>query len=102
MRLQDRLTAFPPVQVVRIDQIKVLVVLSRDHGVLAVDPAREQRHALVERGTAVQGRHSERQEVAGLDQFRSDRCALVGGVGCVIGLAVAIGEFDEAGVLDTV
>ena len=102
LRLQDRLTAFPPVEVVGIDQIEVFVILSRDHGVLAVDPAREERHALVARGSAVQGRHPERQKVAGLDQFRPDRRALVGGIGCVIGRPTVIAELDEARVFDAV
>ena len=50
----------------------------------------------------MQGRHSKRQEVAGLDQFRSDRRARVRGIGCVIGRPAAIGELDEAGVFDAV
>ncbi len=102
MRLQDRLTAFPSVEVVGIDQIKVLVILSRYHGVPAVDFTREQRHALVARGCAVQRRHSKREEVAGLDQFRPDRGTLVGGIGCVIGRPTAIAELDEARVFDAV
>jgi len=50
----------------------------------------------------MQRRHSKREEVGGLDQFRPDRRAFVGGIGGVIGGPSAIAEFDEAGVFDAV
>src|SRR4029450_560057 len=98
LRLQDRLTAFPSVQIVRIDQIKILVVLPRNHGVLAVDPARKQRHTLVACRRTMQRRHSKREEVAGLDQLRSNRSAPVSGIGRVVGGPAAIAELDKTGV----
>jgi hypothetical protein len=37
---QDRRSAIPAIQIVRIDEIKILVVLPRNHGELAVDLSR--------------------------------------------------------------
>src|SRR5260370_24804818 len=82
------------------DQIKVLAVLEREHGVLAVDPAGEQRQAFIAGECAVKGRHSKRKEVICLKQLGADRPASIGGIGRVVGLPAAIAELNEAGVFD--
>jgi hypothetical protein len=45
--LQNGLAAIPGFQIVRIDEVEVLVVLAADHGIFAVNLAGEQGHALV-------------------------------------------------------
>ena len=92
----------PGVEVVGVDEVEVLVVLPPDHGVVAVDPSREEGHALVARSRTCQRRHREALEVGGLEQLRPDRPAAVGGVGRVEGPAATVVELDEAGVLDAV
>ena len=52
-------SAVPGIQIVRIDEIQILIVLPRDHGELAVDLARKQRHALVLRGGPAEGHQPE-------------------------------------------
>ena len=81
----------------------VLVVLAREHGVVAVDFAREQRHAFVLHGGAVERDELEMNEVRRLQQLRQDDLAVVSGVGRVVGeAAVVVLEADEARVLDAV
>ena len=84
-------------------QEDVLVVLAREHGVLAVDLAREQRHALVLHGGAVERAEFEMDKVRRLQQLRQRDLAVVSGVGRVVGeAAVVVLEADEARVLDAV
>ena len=45
-----RVPAAPKMQIFRIDEIQILIVLPRDHGELAVNFSREQRHTLVSPG----------------------------------------------------
>ena len=83
--------------------MEVLAVLAREHHVLPADLAREQRHALVLRGAAVERRDREGDEVVGLDQLRQDLEAVVRGVGRVVrDAAVVVDEADEARVLHAV
>ena len=102
LRLQDRNAAIPGMQVGRIDEIEVLVVLPADHGVLAVDLPGEQGHALVPCGGSPQGRHAKGYEIGGLDQLGSYRGAAIGGVCRVEGLSPAVFEFHETGIFDPV
>ena len=62
---------------------KTPAVIPADHGVLAVELSGKQRHALVPRGGSPQGRHTEGNEVGGLDQLGFYRLAAVGSVGRV-------------------
>ena len=102
-RLQDELRGVPEMQMVGEHHVDVLVVLPAEHRVVAVDLAREQRHAFVLHGRAVQRDELEVQKVRRLDELRQDHLAVVGGVGGVVGLrAVLVLEADEAGVLDAV
>jgi len=72
-----------------------------EHGVLAVDFAREQGHAFVLGDFAVDGQDLKIVEVGGFDEFGQSSDAVVSGVSGVVGdFAVVIGEFDKAGVLN--
>ena len=100
--LKNTLTAIPCVEVVRVDQMEVFVVLPSDHRVAAIDLTREQTHALVARCCSTHGRHAERSEVRRLQQFGPNAPAAVGRVGCVECLAPLVLEFNEASILDAV
>ena len=100
---QQLLRVFPVVHVVGKHEVEVLVVLSRDHRVAAVDAAGEERHAFVFHGAPVEREHAEVLEIARLDELRQDDAAVVCRVGRVIDDApVVLDEADEAGVLDAV
>src|SRR5580704_14485233 len=86
-------------QVVRIDEIEVLVVLPPDHGELAVDLSGKQSHPLIAGSRAPERRHPKGQEVAGLNQFGPDRDAAIRGVGCVEYFPFAAVEFHESSIL---
>ncbi len=68
-------------EIVGIHQVEVLAVLARDHGVLAVDPAREKRHALALNFAAVERADLEVEEIGRLQKLRNGDAAIVGGVG---------------------
>ena len=100
---QQQLGCLPEMDVVREHQEDVLIVLAREHGVLPVDFAREQRHALVLHGGAVERVEFEMDKVRRLQQLRQGDLAVVRGVGRVVGeAAVVVLEADEARVLDAV
>ncbi len=82
--LQDRLATFPCVQVFRLEQVQVFVVLPADHRVSAIQLAWEQRHSLVATGGTAERRHAKRQEILGFDQLRANRFAGVSRVRRVI------------------
>ena len=102
LRLQDRDTAIPGIQIRRIQQVEVLIVLPADHGVVAADLSGKQRHALVASGGPAQRGHAKRNEIARLDQLGSYRCAAIGSVCRVKGFPRAIFKLHEAGILDAV
>ena len=89
-------------QIIRVNQIKILVILPRDHRVFAIDLARKQRHTLVASRVAIQCRQAKRNEVGRLDEFRSDRPSAIGGIGRIICSVVAVAKLDEARVLDSI
>ena len=74
----------PVVGIVREHDEQVLLVLARQHRVVAVNAPGEQRHALVLHRRTVQGQHPEVVEVLGLDELGQDRVAVEGGVGGVV------------------
>ena len=97
----QRLPAFPGQQVVGQVQPDVLAVLTAQHGVVAADPAREQRHALGRRRGARPCPHLERAEVDARQQLGSRLHAAECGIGAVIGhRAVVIDEAGQPHVLD--
>ncbi len=99
----QKLRLAPEMGIVRKHQEEVFVVLPRDHRVAAVDAPREERHAFVLHGAAIERDGAEAQEIAGLEQLREDRAAIVGGVsGVVDDAAVVLDEADEARVLHAV
>ena len=71
-------------------QIKAFAILPADHQIVAVEATREERHALVACGAALERAKLERLEIAGREDFRGDRLAAVGGIGTVIGKAAII------------
>ncbi len=101
-RFQNGLTAVPCGEVVRIDQIQILIILPRDHGVIAADLPWEQRHALVLGSSAPQRCQPERHEIVGRDQFGTDRPPAIGGIGRVVGFPALIAKFDKARILNAV
>ena len=89
--------------VVREHDENVLVVLARDHRVVAVNLSREQRHAFVLHGGTVERDEFEVQEILRLQQLRQNDLSVVSGVGRVVDEgAVVVLETDEASVLDAV
>ena len=93
----------PEVGVIGEHEKQVLVVLTGDHGVAPADAAREQRHAFVLHGTAVEGDGAEVQEVRGFQELRQDGAAVVGGVSRVVNdAAIVLDEADETGVFHAV
>src|SRR6202023_571139 len=100
--LQNGAASIPGVQVIRIDQIKIFVVLPRDHGESAADATRKQSHPFVPASVSLQRRHPKGQKVTGLEQLGSDRSAAVSRVGCVERLFPSVVELHESSVLDAV
>src|SRR6185503_11957694 len=72
-----------------------------DHGVLPVQLAWEQGHALVLGGRSPQRRQSEREEILRLDQLRTNGLAAVRGIRAVVG-ALRTREFHQSRVFDPV
>ncbi len=60
---------------------RFLAVRPADHHILAVDRAREERHALVARGRSGHRHQIEGAEIAGAEQLRLDLAAIIGGIG---------------------
>ena len=93
----------PEMDVVRKHQVEALVILARDHREAAVDAAREERHAFVLHGVAIQRHHAEVLKIRRLDQLRQDGASIVGRVGGVIGDSpVLLTEAHETRIFDAV
>src|SRR5438067_5277295 len=67
--LKDGATALPCAKIVGKDEIEVLVVLSSDHGIAAIDLARKKSHAFVARRRSGEWDHSERCEIRRFEQL---------------------------------
>jgi hypothetical protein len=72
---QQRAFGVPPVEPLGLEQEQVLAVLPADHRELAADLLREQRHALVAPGLALDRLEQEALEVDRAHQLRADRAA---------------------------
>src|ERR1700730_10022553 len=82
---------------------KILIVLSRKHGVAPVYASRKESHAFVLHCRSVKGQDAEVQEIRGLNQLRENDTAVVGGVGCVVDYAtIVFDKSNEAGILDAI
>ncbi len=57
--LHHRHAIIPIIQIFGCDIMQVFIILPRDHGIAAINLAREQRHALVARRFALQRGHLE-------------------------------------------
>src|SRR3954471_2362619 len=83
------------------DEIEIFVVLPADHGVLPVELAEKERHALVLSCRPAQRRHAEREKILRLDQLRADGLAAIGGIRRIVVLARPL-EVHEARIFDSV
>ncbi len=89
--------------IVREHDEEVLVVLPRQHRVVAIDLPGKERHAFVLHGSTVEGEYPEVLEILGLDELRQDGMSVVGRVGGVVQhRPVVLREAHEAGVFDAV
>src|ERR1039458_7149904 len=93
----------PEMNVRRKHDQNIFVVLAREHDKLAVDLAREQRHALVLHGGTVERAEFEMHEVRCLQQLRQRDLAVIGSVGREVSeAAIVLLEPDETRVLDAI
>lgn len=77
-RAQDDLRVVPVVEIVGKHDEDIFIVLSRQHRIAAVNAAREQCHALVLHGAAIEREHAEVEKVLRLDELWQDGTAVVG------------------------
>src|SRR3954454_20072738 len=93
----------PEMDVIREHDVDVLVVLTREHGIPAIDFARENSHSFVLGGRAVQGDEPKQKEIGGLNELRHNHLAIVSSERRIINVcAVVISKANEAGVFNTV
>jgi hypothetical protein len=70
---------------------------------MAVDFAREQRHAFVSDCGAIERMHFESQEVGGFEQLRENHTSIEGAVGRVVASSSRVGlELDKPCIFDPV
>lgn len=99
----EKLRIVPIVEVVGEHDEEVLIVLSGQHRIVAVDASWEQCHALVLNSSTVEGDDAEVQEVFGLNELGQDGATVVSGVGRVIHDGpVIFDELHKTGVFDAV
>src|ERR671937_2515006 len=90
-------------RIVRVRQVKILIILSCKHHIASIDPTREKSHAFVLNRLPVKSQDMEVKEVLGLDQLGQNDSTIIGRVGRVVDNApIVFDKTNEASVLNAV
>src|SRR5689334_8938166 len=79
-RFENEFRIVPEINIIRIHQVDVFVVLTREHGVKTSNFAREKSHAFILHGRPIESHELEMQKIRRLEELRQDEFAVVRGV----------------------
>ena len=101
--LHQQAALIPRQQIVGLDQEQVLTVLAAEHMIVPANLAREQRHALVDRGTALERDQVEFAKIACPQHLRANAAPGKSGVGAeIFGAAVVVRKLRQPQILEPV